>query len=111
VIEHATHLLSDYLPEGDREITTIIESAIARLGHVGALSLGNFVVTGRRILGVLTTSLNHVSEVNEHDDRLPRRIVVELALMTGLSPWLRLRAGTGVEGDTRVSGRGPTRWL
>lgn len=82
--QRATQLLGNYLPEGDAQIGAIIADAISARGHVGALSLIVFLITGRRVLGVLTTGLNHVSDVAETEDRLKRRIGVEGALMLGV---------------------------
>ncbi len=42
------------------------------------------MITGRRILGVLTKALNHVSDVDAEDDTFLRRAVVEVSLATGL---------------------------
>jgi membrane protein len=81
---HATDLLGYYLPGGDAEIGKILEAAMAERGRVGAMSLALFLITGRRILGVLTTALNHISDVDEHADRMGRRVAVELALLLGV---------------------------
>jgi membrane protein len=81
---HATELLGHFLPEGDAQISKILDAAIAERQRVGLLSLPILMVTGRRILGVLTKGLNHVSDVSENDDPLRRRIAVELTLFTGV---------------------------
>jgi membrane protein len=81
---HATELLGRYLPEGDSQITDIIQTAIAERRRVGVLSLIILLVTGRRVLGVLTKGLNHVSDVDERDDPLWRKVAVELALVAGV---------------------------
>ena len=82
--QRATQLLGSYLPEGEIQVGAIIADAIAARGHVGPLSFIVFLITGRRVLGVLTTGLNHVSDVAETEDRLKRRIGVEGALMLGV---------------------------
>lgn len=82
--QNATGLLDNYLPGGDTETGDIIESAIEKRQQVGFLSFIILLITGRRILGVLTKGLNHVSDVGEQDDPLARKIGVELALVVGL---------------------------
>lgn len=82
--ERATDFLGRYLPEGGEEIGSIIESAVAERRRIGVLSFVILLFTGRRVLGVLTKGLNHVSDVDEQDDRLGRRIGVELSLVLGL---------------------------
>lgn len=86
--EWATHqannLLSTYLPEGEAEIGDILDSAVSERRRVGIISLVIFFFTGRRVLGVLTQGLNHVSDVNKREVPLRRRVATELALFTGL---------------------------
>lgn len=87
-VDWATRQASDFLglflPSGREEIETIVTAAIAERGRVGILSLIVFLVAGRRILGALTKGLNHVSDVDEQEDKVRRRAVVELALVVGL---------------------------
>lgn len=80
----ATRLLGEFIPRGQEEIEEIVNRAIADRGRVGLLSLAVFVITGRRILGVLTKALNHVSDVDAEDDTFLRRAVVEVSLAGGL---------------------------
>lgn len=80
----STRLLGQFIPRGQEEIETIVNRAIENRGRVGLLSLVVFVVTGRRILGVLTKALNLVSDVDAQDDTFARRAVVELSLAGGL---------------------------
>lgn len=80
----ATRLLGEFIPRGQAEIESTVSSAIDNRRRVGVLSLVIFVVTGRRILGVLTKALNHVSDVDERDETFLRHVLVELGLAGGL---------------------------
>jgi membrane protein len=80
----ATRLLGEFIPLGQVEIEATVNRAIENRYRVGALSLVIIVVTGRRILGVLTKALNHVSDVDQRDETLFRRVLVELGLAGGL---------------------------
>lgn len=82
--QEATRLLGEFIPRGQGEIESIVSRAIADRGRVGVLSFVVFVATGRRILGVITKALNHVSDVDARTDSLIRRSLVELSLATGL---------------------------
>lgn len=80
----ATRLLGEFIPRGQAEIEEIVDRAITQRRQVGFLSLVVFLVTGRRILGVLTKALNLVSDVDAEDDTFVRRLLVELSLAGGL---------------------------
>lgn len=80
----ATSLLGAVLPEGQETIAAILEDAIAQRGRTGVLAVGVLLVTGRRVLGALTKALNLVSDVDEREDPLPRRVAVEASLVAGL---------------------------
>lgn len=80
----ATRLLGEFIPRGEAEIEEVVNRAIAERRRVGVLSLIVFMLTGRRILGVLTKALNLVSDVDAEDDTFIRRVLVELSLAGGL---------------------------
>ncbi len=80
----AIRLLGEFIPRGEVEIEEIVDRAIAQRRRVGFLSLIVFLLTGRRILGVLTKALNLVSDVDAEDDTFLRRLLVELSLAGGL---------------------------
>lgn len=82
--EQATNLLGQFLPEGEAQIKEIVTDAIIERQRVGLLSFVLVLLTGRRILGGLVKSLNHVSDVTEGDDTIKRKIAIELALLAGL---------------------------
>lgn len=81
----ATELLGHFLPGGQGEIERIIKAAIADRRRAGIISLVILLFTGRRVLGALTKGLNLVSNVDEQDDPIRRRIGVELALLGGIA--------------------------
>lgn len=80
----ATDLLGVFVPRGQREVEEIVAAAIDERGRVGILSAVLFLVTGRRVLGALTTGLNLVSDVDQQTDSFQRRVLVEFALLAGL---------------------------
>lgn len=84
-VGQATDLLGAFVPRGQIEIEEIVAAAIDERGRVGILSAVLFLVTGRRVLGALTTGLNRVSDVDEQTDSLRRRVLVEFALLAGLA--------------------------
>ncbi len=77
-------LLGQFMPGGEGEIEAIVNAAIANRRQAGLLSLVLLILTGRRILGTLTSGLNHVSDVDKKADSLVRRALVELSLAAGL---------------------------
>ncbi|HEV2065479.1 MAG TPA: YihY/virulence factor BrkB family protein [Thermomicrobiales bacterium] len=82
--QEATRLLGEFIPRGQEEIEAIVSRAISDRRRVGILSLVVLVATGRRILGVVTKALNHVSDVDAGSDSWLRRSLVELSLACGL---------------------------
>lgn len=80
----ATRLLGEFIPRGEVEIEGIVDRAISQRRRVGVLSLIVFLLTGRRILGIITKALNLVSDVDAEDDTFVRRLLVELSLAGGL---------------------------
>jgi len=82
--QQAVDLLDAYLPAGTDEVDEIVDNAIAERQRVGVFSLVVIAVTGRRILGALAKSLNDVSDVQQEEESMRRRAVVELALAVGL---------------------------
>lgn len=79
-----TELLGEFLPRGQAEIEGIVTAAIDDRGRAGLVSVVVLMITGRRILGALTKGLDLVSDVDEVEDPLRRRVVVEAGLLTGL---------------------------
>ena len=88
--QQVTGLLANFLPEGGAQAGDILESAVSERRRVGILSLVIFFFTGRRVLGVLTKGLNHVSDGDARKDSLVRRISIELALLVGLVAFVLL---------------------
>lgn len=83
-------LLGQALPGGGVDVERLVADAVAERSRVGVLSVVLFLVTGRRVLGALTKALNLVSDVDEGADPPRRRILVELALLAGLTALLAL---------------------
>ncbi len=84
-VARAGDLLSQILPEGEREVEQIISGAAENRRRVGLLSVVALLVPGRRVLGALTTALNRMSETDERTDPLKRRAAVEMALFAMLA--------------------------
>jgi membrane protein len=80
----AVDLLGEFLPTGEFEIEEIVNAAIESRRRTGIISVMVLLFTGRRILGALTKALNLVSDVDEQDDPIGRRIGVELSMVAGL---------------------------
>lgn len=83
-------LLGEALPGGGVDVERLVADAVAERSRVGLLSVVLFLVTGRRVLGALTKALNLVSDVDEGADPARRRVLVELALLAGLTALLAL---------------------
>lgn len=80
-----TALLGAYMPHGGGGVERILQAAVASRGRAGAIALAVLLVSGRRVLGALTKALDLVSDVDERDDPLPRRVAVEALLIVGLT--------------------------
>jgi len=83
--ERVAELLGEFLPRGEVEVEAIVQDAVAERGRVGIVSVGIFLLTGRRVLGALTKALDVVSDVDEQADPLRRRALAEAALLAGLT--------------------------
>ena len=94
-VERVTHLLGQFIPRGEVEVERIVAAAATERRRVGLLSVVVLLATGRRVLGVLTTALNLVSDVDERRDNILRRVSVELALLTGLGGLFALALSAG----------------
>lgn len=80
----AVETIGNYLPSGEYEVQNIIDQALAQRGRLGVISFVAVLVTGRRVLGVLTKGLNHVSDVDEQSDPYVRQALAEVAMVVGL---------------------------
>src|SRR5215213_353558 len=77
-------LLEGFVPPGVIEIDPIVAAAIASRRRVGVFAILVWLLAGRRILGALVTALDRVSDVDERNESLPRRAIVELVLLLGI---------------------------
>ncbi len=110
VAERVSGVLTEFVPAGDVEVRGIVDGAVARRGRVGIVSLLVFMVTGRRVLGALTTALNLVSDVDERTDPLWRRVAIEVSLLVGLVAllWLALLTGETTDLGRSLAAAAPT---
>ncbi|MDQ4098929.1 MAG: YihY/virulence factor BrkB family protein [Chloroflexota bacterium] len=83
--ERFTSLVEKFLPRSDVEVRPIVEAALLERRRVGILAVVIFLVTGRRVLGALTSALSRFSDADERQDRLKRRAVVEFGLFAGVA--------------------------
>lgn len=94
-VARITHLLGEFLPRGEVEVETIVAAAAAERRRVSVLSGLVLLVSGRRVLGALTTALNRVSDVDERRDPVLRRVAVELTLLAGIGGLFLLALSSG----------------
>ncbi|MDP9369000.1 MAG: YihY/virulence factor BrkB family protein [Chloroflexota bacterium] len=85
VAERLTDLVEKFLPRRDVDVQRIVDAALAERRRVGVLALLVFLLSGRRVLGALTTALNLFSDVEERSEGLKRRVLVELGLLAGVT--------------------------
>ncbi len=83
--ERFTSLVEKFLPRSDLDVRPIVDAAITQRQRVGVLAVVVFLVTGRRVLGALSTALNLFSDAEERDDHLKRRVLVEFGLFIGVT--------------------------
>ncbi len=83
--ERFTTLVEKFLPSDDLDVRSIVDAAITQRQRVGVLAVVVFLVTGRRVLGALSTALNLFSDAEERDDHLKRRVLVEFGLFIGVT--------------------------
>ncbi|HZG68496.1 MAG TPA: YihY/virulence factor BrkB family protein, partial [Herpetosiphonaceae bacterium] len=77
-------LLQGLVPAGVVDLEPVVTAAIGARGQVGLFAILVFLVSGRRILGALVTALDRVSDVDERDETLRRRALVEVLLLAGI---------------------------
>lgn len=83
--ERFTALVETFLPRGDVDVRPIVDAALNQRRRVGILALFVFLVTGRRVLGAITTALNLFSDADEQEEPLRRRAIVEFGLFVGVA--------------------------
>ena len=83
-VDRLAALLAGFVPRGVVDAQAIVDRAIAVRGRVGLLAIGGWLFAGRRILGTLVTALDQVSDVDHERETVRRRVLVEIALLTGL---------------------------
>ena len=84
VASQFSSLLAGLVPGGVVDLEPIVMAAIGARGRVGLFAILVFLVSGRRILGALVTALDRVSDVDERNETLRRRALVEVFLLAGI---------------------------
>lgn len=74
-------LVEGIIPPEAVNMEPIVSRAIAERRQVGFLAVLLWLVSGRRLLGMLVTALDRVSDVDQRQESLPRRAAVELVLL------------------------------
>ncbi len=77
-------LLEGFVPPGVVAVDPIVTAAIEARRRVGLFAILVWLVAGRRILGALVTALDRVSDVDEREESLRRRVLVEVVLLAGI---------------------------
>lgn len=83
--ERFSALVETFLPNSDVDVRPIVDAAISQRRSVGILAIVVFLVTGRRVLGALSTALNLFSDAEERAHRLKRQVFVEIGLFAGVA--------------------------
>lgn len=83
-IDWFTTLIGAVLPPDLIDTESIVTMALAHQGKVGIIGIMVWLFGGRRVLGVLITALDLVSDVDVRQETVRRRFLVELALLIGL---------------------------
>jgi membrane protein len=83
-VARLTALIGEFLPAGTVEIEAIVDDAIAERDRIGLFAVVTWIVTGRRVMSVLVSALNRVSDRDERTDPIKWRLLVELVLLTGV---------------------------
>jgi membrane protein len=78
-------LAEGFLPPDVIDVDAIVRAAIAARREIGPVGVVLWLLAGRRILGALVTAMDRVSDVDERRERMQRRVLVELALLIGIS--------------------------
>lgn len=85
-----TTLIEAVVPAAVIDTEPIVTMALAQQGTIGIIGILAWLFGGRRILGVLISAMNLVSDVDEQRETVGRRLLVELALLIGLGALLVL---------------------
>ncbi|HEV2529215.1 MAG TPA: YihY/virulence factor BrkB family protein [Thermomicrobiales bacterium] len=84
VAERVVEGVEEFVPSSQLDVATIVEGANAERRQLGLIALVVVLITGRRVLGTLVAAMNRMSDVDQQDDPLRRKILVEVGLVIGL---------------------------
>ena len=107
-------LVEGVIPAGVVDMDAIVSQAISERRQVGIFAVLLWFVSGRRVLGMLVTALDRVSDVDQRHETLARRAWMEFVLLTGIGLFfLAALAGRWLLGMVweRVWGNGPSHGL
>lgn len=90
-----TTLIEAVVPAAVIDTEPIVTTALAQQGRIGIVGIVAWLVGGRRILGVLISAMDLVSDVDEQRETVRRRVLVELVLLIGLGALLVLTLMAG----------------
>jgi YihY family inner membrane protein len=84
VADRLGRLVEGVIPAGVVDVDAILSEAIAERRQVGIFAVLLWLVSGRRVLGMLVTALDRVSDVDQRQETISRRAWVELVLLAGI---------------------------
>ena len=78
--ERASELVGEFIPQGERTIRTIVETAVAKGGRTSFISIVFLIVAGTRVFSALIRALNVAYDVDEIYS-VWKRLLIQLAML------------------------------
>lgn len=80
--QRLTDLLGDFVPEGENQISDVVQSAINARGQIGLLSFAGLLWTGTRVFGTMVKALNIAYDVDDPYNFFQRLLIEVIMLFT-----------------------------
>ena len=77
--------INEFIPNSQLDAAALLDGAVSERARLGIIAVVVVVITGRRVLGTLILAFNRMSDVDQADDPLRRRALVEVGLVVGLA--------------------------
>lgn len=84
VAERIIDAVNEFVPSESLDPQAILDSAVRERDRLGIVAAAIVLVSGRRVLGTLVVAFDRMSDVDQADDPIRRRSLLELALVGGL---------------------------
>ncbi|CAA9560626.1 MAG: hypothetical protein AVDCRST_MAG33-1643 [uncultured Thermomicrobiales bacterium] len=82
--ERIVNGVNEFVPAEQIDPVALVDGAQQQRERLGVIAVVLILITGRRILGTLTSAMDRMSDVDQRDDTFRRRVLTEGALVIGI---------------------------